>query len=162
MLLAKNVLENYFLLCSFVKRFILNMENSPGLMGMINELKKRCSRADQKLMADLKISQSELLFFSALDNCQGISSPELAKNMGLSLSRISRVVDKLVVNGYLDRKNDDADRRAIRLCLTVKGKSVRTKIEKVRNECEDRLMEAIPQAEMERFEHLFSEILQKI
>ena len=129
---------------------------------MIYELKKKCSEVDQKLMDDLKISQSELLFFSSLDNCQGISSPELAKHMGLSLSRISRVVDKLVVNGYLDRKTDDADRRAIRLCLTPRGKAIRSKIDKVRNECEHRLLDIIPPDEIEHIEKLFTEIALKM
>lgn len=135
------------------------MGTSSGILGMIYQLKKKCSQGDQKLMDDLKISQSELLFFSALDNCQGISSPELAKNMGLSLSRISRVVDKLVVNGYLDRKADEVDRRAIRLCLTPKGRTIRSKIDKVRNECEERLSNAIPSKEMEKFHEILSNIV---
>ena len=138
------------------------METSSGIMSMIYELKKKCSQSDQRLMRDLKISQSELLFFSALDNCQGISSPELAKNMGLSLSRISRIVDKLVVNGYLDRNADTADRRAIKLCLTSKGKAIRNKIDKARNECEERLLEIIPSADITRFEQIFSEIVLKM
>jgi MarR family transcriptional regulator, organic hydroperoxide resistance regulator len=138
------------------------MGTSSGILSMIYQLKKKCSQGDQKLLDDLKISQSELLFFSALDNCQGISSPELAKNMGLSLSRISRVVDKLVVNGYLDRKPDDVDRRAIQLCLTPKGKVVRSKIDKVRNECEARLLDIIPPAEIEHFEKLLSDIVLKM
>ena len=138
------------------------METSSGLMSMIYELKKKCTQSDQRLMRDLKISQSELLFFSALDNCQGISSPELAKNMGLSLSRISRIVDKLVVNGYLDRNADTTDRRAIKLCLTSKGKAIRNKIDKSRNECEERLLEIIPPTDIMRFEQLFSEIVLKM
>lgn len=138
------------------------MENNPGLMSLIYDLKKKCSQVDQRLMDDLKISQSELLFFSALDNCQGISSPELAKNMGLSLSRISRIVDKLVINGYLDRKADEVDRRAIRLCLTPRGKVIRSKIDKVRNECEDRLLAIIPSTELQQFEKIFSEIVLKM
>jgi DNA-binding MarR family transcriptional regulator len=135
------------------------METSSGLMSQIFEMKKKCMLADQRLMDDLNISQSELLFFSALDNCQGISSPELAKNMGLSLSRISRIVDKLVVNGFLDRNTDTTDRRAIRLCLTPKGKAIRSKIDKVRNECEARLNEIISPEEMERFGDIFSRIV---
>ena len=83
----------------------------------------------------------------------------MAKNMGLSLSRISRVVDKLVVNGYLDRNTDTADRRAIKLCLTTKGKAIRSKIDKVRNECEARLLEVIPSDELERFGEMFSKIV---
>jgi MarR family transcriptional regulator, organic hydroperoxide resistance regulator len=135
------------------------METSSGIMSKIYEMKKKCLQADQRLMDDLRISQSELLFFSALNNCQGISSPELARNMGLSPSRISRVVDKLVVNGFLDRNTDASDRRVIILCLTSKGKSIRTRIEKVRNECESRLLETIPSEELERFNEIFSKIV---
>ena len=135
------------------------METSSGIMNLIYEMKKKCLLADQRLMEELKISQSELLFFSALNNCQGISSPELAKHMGLSLSRVSRVVDKLVVNGYLERNTDTADRRAIRLCLTPKGKTIRNKIDKARNECESKMIELIPAEEMDRFGATFYKII---
>ena len=135
------------------------MEYSSGIMSIVYEMKKKCSQMDQQLMDELSISQSELLFFSSLNNCQGISSPELAKSMGLSASRVSRVVEKLVVNGYLDRNTDTSDRRAITLCLTDKGKIVRNKIDKVKNECEARLLETIPSEEVERFREIISKII---
>ena len=135
------------------------MEASSGIMGLVYEMKRKCVQVDQRLMDDLNISQSELLFFSALNDCQGISSPELAKNMDLSLSRISRIVDKLVVNGYLDRNTDATDRRAITLCLTDKGKVIRRKIDAVRNECETRLLNTIPPDEIERFRGMISKIV---
>ncbi|HZK94992.1 MAG TPA: MarR family transcriptional regulator [Prolixibacteraceae bacterium] len=138
------------------------MDSTPGILSLVYQMKQKCAQVDQQLMDDLNISQSELLFFSALDNCLGLSSPELAKNMGLSLSRISRVVDKLVVNGYLDRNTDAADRRAITLCLTPKGKEVRNKIDEVRNECEARLIETIPSEEIERFRDLISNIVKNM
>lgn len=135
------------------------METTSGILSMIYEMKKQCAKVDQLLMDDLNISQSELLFFSALDTCKGLSSPELAKNMGLSPSRVSRVVDKLVVNGYLDRNTDASDRRAITLCLTPKGKVIRGKIDKVRNECEARLLESIASEEVEQFREIISKIV---
>jgi DNA-binding MarR family transcriptional regulator len=135
------------------------METTSGILSMIYEMKKQCAKVDQLLMDDLNISQSELLFFSALDTCKGLSSPELAKNMGLSASRVSRVVDKLVVNGYLDRNTDASDRRAITLCLTSKGKVIRGRIDKVRNECEARLLESIASEEVEHFREIISKIV---
>ena len=135
------------------------MEYSSGIMSIVYEMKKKCSQMDQQLMDELDISQSELLFFSSLNNCQGISSPELAKSMGLSASRVSRVVEKLVVNGYLDRNPDTSDRRAIILCLTDKGKLVRNKIDKVKNDCEARLLETIPSEEVEKFRDIISRII---
>ena len=138
------------------------METASGILSLVYEMKRKCAQVDQGLMDELQISQSELLFFSSLDNCLGLSSPELAKNMGLSASRVSRVVDKLVVNGYLDRNTDAADRRAITLCLTPKGKVVRGKIDKVRNECEARLLETMPSEEIERFRELISKIVKNM
>lgn len=138
------------------------MEASSGILSMIYEMKKKCARVDQLLMDDLNISQSELLFFSALDTCKELNSPELAKNMGLSASRVSRVVDKLVVNGFLDRSTDATDRRAITLCLTDKGKEIRIQIDKVRNECEARLLDAIPSDEIERFRVIISKIVKNM
>jgi len=135
------------------------METTSGILSMVYEMKKKCAQVDQQLMHELNISQSELLFFSALNNCQGLTSPELSKNMGLSASRISRVVDKLFVNGYLDRNTDATDRRAITLCLTPKGKVIRSKIDKVRNECEARLLESISSEEIERFREIISKIV---
>ncbi|MEI6139664.1 MAG: MarR family winged helix-turn-helix transcriptional regulator [Mariniphaga sp.] len=135
------------------------MEYSSGIMSIVYEMKKKCSQMDQQLMDELSISQSELLFFSSLNNCQGISSPELARSMGLSASRVSRVVEKLVVNGYLDRNPDASDRRAITLCLTDKGKIVRNKIDKVKNDCEARLLETIPSEEVEKFREIISKII---
>jgi len=138
------------------------MEQMQGILSLVYQMKQKCAQVDQQLMDDLNISQSELLFFSSLDNCQGINSPELAKNMGLSLSRISRVVDKLVVNGFLDRNTDSTDRRAITLCLTPKGKVVRKKIDEVRNECEARILGTIPSEEIERFRETISKIVKSL
>jgi len=138
------------------------MGTASGILSLVYEMKKKCAQVDQRLMDDLNISQSELLFFSSLDNCLGLSSPELARNMGLSASRVSRVVDKLVVNGYLDRNADTTDRRAITLCLTPKGKIIRGKIDKVRNDCEARLLESIPSEEMERFRDQISQIVKNM
>lgn len=138
------------------------MDESTGLLGMVYEMKKKCNLIDQELMDKLDISQSELLFFNSLDNCTGISSPELAKNMGLSASRVSRVVEKLVVNGYLDRNTDARDRRAITLCLTDSGKKIKAEIDKGRKECESRLLQVIPESEIEKFREIIVKIVREM
>ena len=76
------------------------MELGSGIMGIVYEMKKKCAYVDQRLMDELNLSQSEYLFFSSLDNCQVINSNELSRSMELSASRVSRVVEKLVVNGF--------------------------------------------------------------
>lgn len=138
------------------------MGSNSGILGIVYEMKKKCTLIDQELMERLNLSQSELQFFNSLDNCTGISSPKLAKSMGLSASRISRVVDKLVVNGYLDRNIDATDRRAITLCLTDAGKSIKNEIDKGRVECESRLLRVIPESDIEKFRDIIAKIVKEM
>ena len=138
------------------------MEKGTEILGLVYEMKKRCAAIDNKLMEHLNLSQSELLFFSSLDQCTGISSPELAKNMGLSPSRISRVIEKLVVDGYLDRNIDKTDRRAITLCLTDEGKKIRAEIDKNRQECEARLLNVLPQSDIEKFREIIGRMIKEM
>jgi DNA-binding MarR family transcriptional regulator len=133
-----------------------------GILGLVYEMKKKCSDIDAQLMEHLHLTQSELLFFSSLDQCTGISSPELARNMGLSPSRISRVIEKLVVDGYLDRNIDKSDRRAITLCLTVNGKKIRSEIEKSRLECEAKLLQVLPDTDVEKFRDIISRMIKEL
>ncbi len=138
------------------------MEISSGIMGIVYEMKKKCAYIDQQLMDELNLSQSELLFFSSLDSCKLINSNELAKNMGLSASRVSRVVDKLVVGGYLDRDIDSSDRRAITLCLTTKGKEIKAMIDRERTQCEEKLLKVIPNEELEKLRQIIGKIIEAI
>jgi DNA-binding MarR family transcriptional regulator len=138
------------------------METTTGIMGMVYEMKKKCTHVDLRLMEEFNLSQSEYLFFSSLDNCQVISSNELSKSMGLSASRVSRVVEKLVVNGYLDRNTDSSDRRAITLCLTSKGREIKSRIDQERLKCEEQLLRVIPSDEVEKLREIIGKIIEAI
>jgi len=138
------------------------MEKGAEILGLVFEMKKKCAAMDNQLMEHLHLSQSELLFFGSLDQCTGISSPELAKNMGLSPSRISRVIEKLVVDGYLDRNVDKSDRRAITLCLTDNGKKIRAEIDKSRQECEARLLNVLPESDVEKFREIIGKMIREM
>jgi DNA-binding MarR family transcriptional regulator len=138
------------------------MEKSREILGLVYEMKRKCADIDDQLMEQLHLSQSELLFFSSLDQCTGISSLELAKNMGLSPSRISRVIEKLVVDGYLDRNIDKSDRRAITLCLTEAGKKIKAEIDKSRKACEARLLQVIPSDDIEKFQEIIGRMVREM
>jgi DNA-binding MarR family transcriptional regulator len=129
---------------------------------MIYQMKKKCATIDQKLMDELNLSQSELQFFSSLDNCMVINSNELGRTMDLSPSRVSRIVDKLVVNGYLDRTSDTNDRRAIVLCLTSKGKEIKDRIDQERLLCEKQVLKVLPDEEVMKFREIMSKIINTI
>ncbi|MCE1198102.1 MAG: MarR family transcriptional regulator [Marinilabiliales bacterium] len=138
------------------------MEKGKEILGLVYEMKQKCAAIDSKLMDQLNLSQSELMFFTSLDRCVEINSPELSRSMGLSLSRISRVVDKLVLDGYLDRNIDKTDRRAITLCLTEKGRAIRSEIERSRAECEARLVGIVPESQLSVFKEVVERMVKEL
>jgi DNA-binding MarR family transcriptional regulator len=68
--------------------------------------------------------------------------------MGLSLSRASRVIDRLCSHDFVRRSDCAADRRCRSLCLTRQGAKVRERIETMQGECEDRILEDYSGARM--------------
>jgi DNA-binding MarR family transcriptional regulator len=52
------------------------------------------------------------------------SMSSLAGRLGVSLSTLSGVVDRLVEHGFLERREDAADRRQVIIVLTAEGCSV--------------------------------------
>jgi DNA-binding MarR family transcriptional regulator len=71
------------------------------------------------LARHVPITQARML--SALLRNGPISQVELGRRMGLEKSWISRAVDKLVEQGWVERSQNEQDRRAFDLELTPQG-----------------------------------------
>jgi DNA-binding MarR family transcriptional regulator len=59
---------------------------------------------------------------------QPLSVGELSERLGLSLPATSRAVDGLARKGWLERREDEHDRRMKRVTLTAEGADVATRI----------------------------------
>ena len=111
-----------------------------NILDLLYELKKKCILNDDAFMAEANLSYAEYNFFIAINKCDEINSNIIAKKMGLSLSRISRVIDKLVNRNFLTRKPDSSDRRAIKLVLTKEGENLKNQITEYRKKCEYKII----------------------
>ena len=79
--------------------------------------------------------------------------------MNLSLSRVSRIIDKLVNNSFLEREHNKKDRRVIDIKLTKKGKKIKTDIENYRNECEKKIRQSFPESKLDEIKNIFENII---
>ena len=114
------------------------------VMDLLYELKRKCISSDAEFSAHLNISDSEYNFFIVASKCDTLNSRTIADEMHLSLSRVSRIIDKLVKHGYLCRSIDDSDRRNILIEFTDKGKKLNAEIQDYRKQCEERLLSNLP------------------
>ncbi|MEN8229355.1 MAG: MarR family transcriptional regulator [Bacteroidota bacterium] len=120
-----------------------------NIIELLYELKKKFMLMDDVFIAEHNLTQAEYHAFIAISSGDKINSPQLAENMGLSLSRISRIVDKMVVKGYLLRSTSDKDRRAIHLELSSEGIKLMEKILAYRSACELKIIKNVSAKELE-------------
>ena len=132
---------------------------STTILDLLNDLRKKCIANDDELMNSLNISLAEFNFFLIIDADKILSSEWLAENMNLSLSRVSRIIDRMVINGLLIRNIDPNDRRAIKLELSEKGLYIYKRVILNKIDCEKNIRENLSTEESQELESNLKRIL---
>jgi len=77
----------------------------------------------RKISSQHQISVSQLLCIVSIPY-KGIQQIELAKNLSLDVSTLSRNLDKLIIKELIIKKKAQLDQRAYRVSLSNKGKQL--------------------------------------
>jgi DNA-binding MarR family transcriptional regulator len=118
------------------------------VIDMIFELKAGCSAHEDGIREKFHLSPAEFRCLIALAPKVIMSCNTLAKKMGLSVSRGSRVVEKMMRNGYLKEVKIEGDRRVVNITLSTKGIKIRDNIEGILEDCESRILKKISKTEI--------------
>ena len=106
------------------------------LVDILGDLRKKCEAYEAKIRKSLDLSEAEYTGLLSLNKNEKITCQEFSERMRLSVSRGSRVIDKLFERGYLNRVDCSEDRRCKNVRLTDNGAEVRRKIDVQRQNCE--------------------------
>ena len=132
---------------------------SETLIDLIYRLKAGCLASELDIMEESGLSPAEFNGIAAIEPNEKISGNAVSKKMNLSPSRASRVVDKMVKNGYLIRETDALDRRKCKISLAGKGVKIKKRIRQIRRKCEKRIREEVPEKEIEAFSQILKRII---
>jgi DNA-binding MarR family transcriptional regulator len=80
------------------------------------------NQLDQVLLADHQVSMARLVALRVLQTTPGSRVQDLAEHIDISPGGASKLVDRLVAAGLVDREIDADDRRVSRLRLTAQGR----------------------------------------
>jgi DNA-binding MarR family transcriptional regulator len=84
----------------------------------------RTARSDQLgLVAELDLTHSQCRMLALLGEEQDAeySLKEISANIGISLPAVSRGIENLLQRGYVERREDEEDRRMKRVSITAAG-----------------------------------------
>lgn len=126
---------------------------------MVYQLKAGCIAGELQVMEETGLSPAEYNGIAAINPGESISGSEVSQKMNLSPSRASRVIDKMVKNGYLVRENNSIDRRKCTISLAPKGMEIKKKVDDIRSLCDNRIREQLTDKEMKTFSRSLKKII---
>lgn len=130
----------------------------PPIMRKINII-SRC----QGIFRASKLQSDELTpchhsYILAITHNPGITQDELAKNICVNKSNITRTLVYLEKNGYVERKPSPTDKRAIKVFPTQKMLAVYPQIKQIVIDWNNYLTEGFSKEEMEIFQSVLDKI----
>ena len=87
-----------------------------------------------RTLKDYDISSGQHAYLLYVNSHKGCNQEDIARHFKVDKANITRAVRKLVNNGYIVKKSDDADSRANILQTTGQGKQIVNEIESVLEE----------------------------
>jgi len=109
------------------------------LFELILAVKRKCQGSEEQIQRELGLSPAEFNALIVMENGGETTGCEFAERMALSPSRGSRVLDKLVTDGYAKTRLSPQDRRTILISLTPKGKRTKQRMLGHMEACESRI-----------------------
>jgi DNA-binding MarR family transcriptional regulator len=100
---------------------------------------------------ELKLSQMKAI--SAFKEDRPFLMKELASNCGAKISNMTTMVDKLIAEGFAERKRDGADRRKVFVSLTSKGKKIRSQFLENRRKAAQAIFSKLGKTDKEELLH---------
>ncbi|HEY0000219.1 MAG TPA: MarR family transcriptional regulator [Actinoplanes sp.] len=85
------------------------------------QLRRRLTEQGAHPLLDVQLTMSQLKVMIVLGRLGATSGQDLARRTGFSLATLTGVVDRLVVQDLVSRREDPSDRRVRRLELTPAG-----------------------------------------
>jgi DNA-binding MarR family transcriptional regulator len=120
-----------------------------NVIDLIFDLKLNCIAKEENIREKLELSPAEFRGILSIEPGTVAACNVLSKKMGLSISRGSRVINKMMINGYIKEAAGSDDKRVLKVALTTKGINTQKKINKMMQDCESVIRKRLSGGEIE-------------
>jgi MarR family transcriptional regulator, organic hydroperoxide resistance regulator len=123
---------------------------SRPLFELILAVRRKCQGNEEKIQQELDLSPAEFNALIVMADGGEITGCKFAEQMALSPSRGSRVLEKLVADGYAKTRTSPHDRRTILISLTSKGRETKQQMFEHMEVCESRICSGLDPEKLAR------------
>ncbi|WP_313798904.1 MarR family transcriptional regulator [Cytobacillus sp.] len=118
----------------------------------------KVSHRGKERLSEFGLTPVQFTILHLLWEKDGQKSIDLAKRLLLDGSTITPIVDRLVQNGLIERRQDPADRRINLIYLTQKGKELELPLNKAMDEVNDTVKQGFNEDEIEVFKKVLTKL----
>jgi MarR family transcriptional regulator, transcriptional regulator for hemolysin len=110
---------------------------------VLAELQRLVRAYADKQAARYGITRAQWAVLAKVERFEGLKQSELAEQMEMQPITLTRLIDRLCENGWIERRSDDADRRVNRLYLRKAARPLLGKLGGLRSELTATALEGI-------------------
>ena len=114
------------------------------------ELQRLVRAYADKQAARYGITRAQWAVLAKVERTEGLKQSELAEMMDMQPITLTRLIDKLCDNGWIERRGDDKDRRVNRLYLRKAARPLLLKLADLRSELTATALDGINPADAQR------------
>jgi MarR family transcriptional regulator for hemolysin len=96
------------------------------------------------------ITRAQWAVLAKVERAEGLKQTELAEQMEMQPITLTRLIDRLCDNGWIERRSDDTDRRVNRLYLRKAARPLLGKLSGLRSELTATALEGINPSDAQR------------
>ena len=116
----------------------------------LGELQRLVRAYADKQAARYGITRAQWAVLAKVERTEGLKQSELAEQMEMQPITLTRLIDKLCDNGWIERRGDETDRRVNRLYLRKAARPLLGKLGGLRSELTATALEGINPADAHR------------
>ncbi len=116
----------------------------------LGELQRLVRAYADRQAARYGITRAQWAVLAKVERFEGMKQTELAEQMEMQPITLTRLIDRLCDNGWIERRSDDADRRVTRLYLRKAGRTLLGKMNGLKSEITTTALEGISPSEAQR------------
>jgi len=117
------------------------------LVARLSRRLRQAVDAEMRLIGLTEATWRPLIYLRALGD--GVRQKELATAMSIEGPSLVRLLDSLERRGFIERREDESDRRARGIYLTRAGRELAVRAARIGNSLQTRLMAAVPASELD-------------
>lgn len=100
---------------------------------LMDQLMRELHAGNPPKFLELELTESQFIAGMIILQHGTCTMSEIANALGVSLSAITGIIDRMVKHGFVERLRDDSDRRLVRVQLTEKGTSILNELHQHKN-----------------------------